>query len=89
MGKVYVRCRVLSGLFDSELYVLVNGESSAYVTRSFVRMEGNPTHTSEVDGEVLAYIIKRNGGKSLIELPGEVVAGGLRTWVPDTMLAPA
>ena len=89
MNTIYVRCKVLPGLFDTELYVLINGSSSAYVTRTSVKTTGTPKHGVEVDGQVLAYIISQEKDRSLIELPGEAVVGGLRSWVPNEMLASA
>jgi phosphoserine aminotransferase len=87
MGTTYVRCKVLPGLFDGELYVIINGSSSAYVTQTNVKANGIPKHGFEVDGEVFAYIISKRDDQSLIELSGEAVVGGLRTWVPNTLLA--
>jgi hypothetical protein len=87
VSTAYVRCKLLPGLFEGEFYVLINGLSSAYVTEANVRANGTPEHGVEVDGEVLAYIISRREDQSLIELPGEAVVGGLRTWVPNTLLA--
>jgi hypothetical protein len=87
--KVYVRCKVLPGLFDSEYYVLVNGTSSAYVIQSNVKTNRKPEHGSEIDGQVLAYLIQQEKNRSLIELSGEAVVGGLRTWIPNEMLAVA
>jgi hypothetical protein len=69
--------------------VLINESSSAYVTRTNVRAKGIPGHGVQVDGEVFAYIISKQGDQSLIELPGEAVVGGLRTWVPNGLLTPA
>jgi len=87
LKTVYVRCKVLPGLFDTELYVLVNGSSSAYVIRSNVKTNAKPQHGSEIDGQVQAYLIQEEQNRSLIELSGEAVVGGLRTWVPNEMLA--
>lgn len=82
----YVRCKVLPGLFDTELYVLVNGASSAYVNAGRVRFVGTPAHNTPVDGTVLAYVITKRGDESLIELPGQPMVGGLRSWVPNNLL---
>jgi hypothetical protein len=89
VSEAYVRCKVLPGLFDTELYVLINGSSSAYVTRNSVRLSETPRHGAEIDGQVLVYIISREQGRSLVEVSGEAVVGGLRTWVPNEMLASA
>lgn len=89
MKIVYVRCKVLPGLFDTEYYVLVNGSSSAYVIKSSVKTHADPRHGTEIDGEVQAYLIQEDKNRSLIELPGEAVVGGLRTWVPNDILAVA
>ena len=87
MKKVYVKCKVLPGLFETEYYVLVNGSSSAYVIRTSVKTSKKPEHGAEIDGQVLAYLIQQERNRSLIELSGEAVVGGLRTWVPNEMLA--
>jgi hypothetical protein len=89
LKTAYIKCKVLPGLFDTEYYVLVNGSSSAYVTRSNVKISKDPKHGSEIDGQVLAYIIEQENNRSLIELSGEAVVGGLRTWIPNEMLASA
>ena len=87
MKTVYVKCKVLPGLFDTEYYVLVNGSSSAYVIQSNVKTNAKPAHGMEIDGQVQAYLIQQEQNRSLIELSGEAVVGGLRTWVPNDMLA--
>ena len=87
MKTAYVRCKVLPGLFETEYYVLVNGSSSAYVTCSNVKTTRQPQHGTEIDGQVLAYVIQQEKTRSLIELSGEAVVGGLRTWIPNEMLA--
>lgn len=87
MNTAYVQCKVLPGLFDTELYVLVNGSSAAYVSRASVKVKKPPQHGAQVDGEVFVYIINRRDDESLIELTGEPVVGGLRTWVPNALLA--
>ena len=87
LKTVYVKCKVLPGLFESEYYVLVNGSSSAYVTQSNVKTKKKPEHGTEIDGQVLAYLIQEEKHRSLIELSGEAVVGGLRTWIPNEMLA--
>jgi len=87
LKTIYVKCKVLPGLFDTEYYVLVNGSSSAYVIRSSVKTKAKPEHGTEIDGQVEAYLIQQDQNRSLIELSGEAVVGGLRTWVPNHMLA--
>jgi len=87
LKTVYVKYKVLPGLFDTEYYVLVNGSSSAYVIQSNVKTNAKPAHGMEIDGQVQAYLIQQEQNRSLIELSGEAVVGGLRTWVPNDMLA--
>jgi len=89
LRTTYVRCKVLPGLFDNEWYVLVNGSSSAYVSRYSVKIEGAPRHGVEVDGQVLVYVVSQEKDRRLIEVSGEPVVGGLRTWVSNGMLASA
>ena len=81
---LFVPCRVAKGFFDTEFLVIVAG-SSAYVSRSNVRLEQDPID-GEVDGFVTAYPIERSGDRLLVELPGEPVVGGLRTWVQESSL---
>lgn len=89
MKTAYVRCKVLPGLFDTELYVLINGSSSAYVTRGDVKIHDTPKHGIQVDGKVLAYVVTQENDRSLIEVSGEAVVGGLRSWVSNGMLSSA
>ena len=81
MSKAYIACQVLPGLFDNEYYVLVNGSSAYYVHRSNVQVTGIPQGDKPLDGTVLGYVIETMQDKTLVQLPGEAVIGGLRTWV--------
>ena len=85
---VFVRCKVSPGTFDTEYYVIVDS-SSAYVDRSNVKVQSAPAHGAEVEGSVLAYLIEEMEKKVLVELAGQAVVGGLRTWIPRTRLASA
>ena len=60
--------------------------SSAYVSRDNVKLLAE-LNTGEVDGQVAAYLIQQSGDKALIELPGQPVVGGARTWVPASDLS--
>ncbi|MFZ0314842.1 MAG: hypothetical protein WAL85_19220 [Candidatus Korobacteraceae bacterium] len=86
--SIYVMCRVSRGFWDSEFYVVV-GDSAVFVNRDNVRVEQVPDTNTEVDGQVLALVIQQEPDKFLVELPGEPVIGGLRSWVPRTALATA
>ncbi len=79
-SEAYVRCLVSLGFQDTEFYVVVD-DSSAFVNRMNVKVEQQPDWNREVEGQVLAYIVAEKPGQALIELPGEAVVGGLRTWV--------
>jgi hypothetical protein len=85
---IYVRCRVSRGFFGNEYYVVV-GDSSAFVDHSNVTFESTPERGKQVEGKVLAYIVTEEPERALVELPGQAVVGGLRTWVPKAMFAPA
>jgi len=85
--RFLVRCRISRGFFDGEYLVMVAG-SSAYVNQRNVRPEQDPVK-GEVEGLVSAYVIQREGDKALIELPGQAVVGGVRTWVPWSLLSVA
>ena len=88
MQILYVRCRVSRGFFGSEFYVVV-GDSSAFVDERNVKVEQAPAKGQEVDGSVLAYLVREEDQRALVELPGQAVVGGLRTWVPRETLASA
>ena len=85
---IYVRCRISRGFFGNEYYVIV-GDSSAFVDHSNVKLDSTPEKGTEVDGKVLAYVVEEESERALVELPGQAVVGGLRTWVPKTMFATA
>ena len=81
MSAAYINCEVLPGLFETEYYVVVNGDSGYFVNRQDVRVREEPRANHRVMGQVLGYIIEQHLGKTLVQLPGEAVVGGLRTWV--------
>jgi phosphoserine aminotransferase len=83
---VFVRCKVSQGTFDTEYFVILDS-TSAYVDRDDVKVQSAPTRGSEVDGSVRAYLIQETENKFLVELTGQAVVGGLRTWIPRTQLA--
>lgn len=83
----YVRCTILPGLFKTEVYATVFG-SSVYVDRTAVRVIQPPEDDREGVGEILAYVIDEGADDhALVELTGEAVVGGLRTWVPKSAFA--
>jgi hypothetical protein len=83
---VFVRCKVSPGTFDTEYYVVLDS-TSAYVDRDDVQVRSAPVRGSEVDGSVRAYLIQETANHFLVELPGQAVVGGLRTWIPRANLA--
>jgi len=87
INQLYARCQVWPGTFDSELYVIL-GEVSAIVDKRNVKMD-SPVNGAEVPGSVLVYLIEERPDKALVELPGQPVVGGLRTWVSKEFLAAA
>jgi len=86
MKTFYVKCKVSPGFFGSEFYVIV-GDSSAFVDKESVKVSCIPEKGKEVDGAVLAYLVTEEDQRALVELPGQAVVGGLRTWVPRATLA--
>jgi len=56
------------------------------VDRVNVEVKENPRDGDEVQGRVIACLIKEESDRALIELPGEPVVGGLRAWVPKADL---
>lgn len=86
---IYVSCRVSTGLFPSEFFVLV-AASGVYVDANKVQLsKGKPYGEVEVPGRVLAYLVNEEQDRALVELVGEPVVGGLRTWVPKEELSAA
>jgi len=86
-GKaLYVNCLVSLGFFENEFYVVVD-DSSAYVDRRNVRVSRAPEMDKQVEGQVLAYVVEEQPGRALVELPGQAVVGGLRTWIQQKQIA--
>ncbi|HEX5474862.1 MAG TPA: hypothetical protein VFX12_09395 [Vicinamibacterales bacterium] len=88
MSSAYILCRVFPGLFDTEYYVTVNGSSAYYISRFSVEVKSEPNDNG-VDGRVKGYVVEKSGGKTLVQLPGEPVVGGVRTWVENDAVATA
>jgi len=86
MSIIYIRCKVHRGLFDTEYYVLVNGSSAYYISRDHVKVSKQPHGENSVDGKVRGYLIEKKKDRSLVQLPGEAVVGGLRTWVTNSAI---
>jgi CDP-diacylglycerol pyrophosphatase len=89
MATLFVQCKVLPGLFDNEYLVSVL-DASAFVSRSRVRVVNfDPNAKQAMDGSVLAYFVEQSKDRLLVELPGEPVVGGLRTWIPEELVVAA
>lgn len=90
MSVVHIACKVLPGLFENEYYVMVNGSSAYYVNRdSVLRLHGSLSAGHPVDGVVLGYVVETAGEKTLVQLPGKAVVGGIRTWVENEAVSAA
>ena len=90
MSAVHINCKVLLGLFENEYYVMVNGSSAYYVNKAnVVKLFGEPQVDNPVDGIVLGYLVETSEGKTLVQLPGEAVVGGMRTWVENKEVSAA
>ncbi len=88
-AKTFVSCIVSLGFFSSEYYVKLSTGDAYIVDRSNVRVDRGPENrTDAVSGKVMAYVVDERPSELLIELPGEPVAGGLRTWVPRNDVDP-
>jgi hypothetical protein len=85
---VFINCRVSPGLFNTEYYVVVDS-SGYFVSRMNVRVNEEPLSDRPVAGKVLGYFIERDKDRTLVQLPGEAVVGGLRTWVDNTAVSAA
>jgi len=88
MSTAYIICKVLPGLFENEYYVMVNHSSAYYVNRTNVLVSETPGK-EPVDGKVLGYIVQTEKNKTLVQLPGEAVIGGVRTWVENECVTAA
>jgi len=87
-NEMYARCQVWPGIFDTEVYVIL-GEISALVDKSNVKLD-HPLNGSHVPGSVLVYMVDiQEPNRALVELPGQAVVGGLRTWVSRDELTAA
>ena len=81
--KTSVSCLVSMGFFSSEYYVKLSSGDAFIVDRTNVTVDHEPqSRTEEVSGKVIAYVVDQNPTALLVELPGEPVAGGLRSWIP-------
>ena len=81
--KTFVSCHVSRGFFSSEYYVTLSTGDAYFVDRSNVSIDREPQNrTEEVTGKVIAYVVEEQPSRLLIELPGDPVAGGLRSWIP-------
>jgi hypothetical protein len=87
-SRVLVRCRVARGFFASERLVML-GKASVFASRSQVELATDPPEGEAADGQVVGFLIHRTGDRALVELPGDAVVGGLRSWVPASDVARA
>ena len=82
MMKGYVRCTVSPGLFDREFYVMLANGDALYVDQDDVRVSAPEGEGWQVEGQVAARVVEEVNGSALVQLPGEPVIGGSRSWVP-------
>jgi hypothetical protein len=88
-SQMYARCEVLPGMFDSECFVIL-GSISAVVDKTNVKIEHSDLKSgNRIIGSVLVYLVDEKPHQALVELPGQPVVGGLRTWVSKDTLAAA
>jgi hypothetical protein len=80
---------VLNSVCKCDTIYVVVGDSSAFVDHMNVKVNVRPDSGKQVEGQVLAYLVEEESGRALVELPGQAVVGGLRTWVPKNMFASA
>lgn len=83
MPRVYISCRVLPGQFESEYYVMVNGSAAYYINQSNLIIDVQPQGNEPGRGRVIGYVVEQTADRTLVQLPGEVVIGGVRTWVEN------
>lgn len=82
----FVNCLISPGFFDDEFYINV-GPSSAIVDKDYVDVQVAPRGLTEGSGTVFVYVVERSKDQILIEIPGQSVVGGLRTWVHQNLVA--
>ena len=80
MLTTYVDCVIHPGFFENEYYVVL-GDSSAIVSRDDVQVAQEPLGKHDGNGKLCVYIIERKADRVLVEMPGQAVVGGLRTWI--------
>lgn len=77
-----------SGYRDGEFHAIVGTDHSSFVDRTQVRSDRLPmTPDDQVQGYVMAFVIKRGPEETLVELPG-VAVGALRGLVPNLDIEP-
>lgn len=77
------------GFFSSEYYVRLSTGDAYIVDRSNITVDREPQNRAdEIEGKVIAYVVDQTPTALLVELPGEPVAGGLRTWIPRNDAGP-
>ncbi len=88
-AKTFVSCLVSMGFFSSEYYVKLSTGDAYIVDRSNVSVDHEPESRAEtVAGKVIAYVVGQSPSDLLVELPGEPVAGGFRSWIPKNDAGP-
>lgn len=79
--KSFVRCTVSPGLFDGEFYVMLKNGGALYVDRDDVRVAPPEGDEWTVEGAVAARVVEQVNDRALVQLSGEPVIGGSRSWV--------
>ena len=77
------------GFSTTSTYVMVNGSSAYYIHKANVELTKQPAAGQAVIGRVKAYVVEQQEDKTLIQLPGEPVVGGVRTWVQSEAVTAA
>lgn len=83
-----VKCFVSLGFHESEFLVAL-ADLLAYVDRRNVNVAVTPQGDRQIEGTVCAYILKEKDEEALVQLPGEMVSGGQRTWISKSLIAAA
>lgn len=84
-----LRCTVRKGMFSHEAGVVIEGASHRYESLVDRRMLTEPAvalDASPRPGFVQIKVVEERGEQILVEIPGQVVTGASRIWVPKSQV---
>jgi hypothetical protein len=87
----FLACVVGNGMHDFEYAIKFNsteGEVSAFVARTKLKLVAPPTAGHEVPGAVLVELLDENASEGLVQLPAQLINGSDVVAVPRRLLTP-